>query len=114
MEYHLPLLAMSEEQLKALLAKLKEDAGLQEKLKGAADLDAAVVIAKEAGFDVNKAELLNHQAKQTVALSDEDLEGVAGGCGGGSCGAYVTDFPTGHNRCTQKYSVRQCKTEGCG
>jgi hypothetical protein len=29
---------MSEEQLTALLAKLKEDAGLQEKLKGAADL----------------------------------------------------------------------------
>jgi len=33
--------AMSEEQLSALLAKLKDDAGLQEKLKGAADLDAA-------------------------------------------------------------------------
>ncbi len=36
---------MSEEQLTALLAKLKGDAGLQEKLKGAADLDAAVGIA---------------------------------------------------------------------
>jgi predicted ribosomally synthesized peptide with nif11-like leader len=84
MEYHLPLFAMSEEQLSAFLAKLKDDVGLQEKLKGAADLDAAVVIAKEAGFDVNKAELHNHQAKQTVALSDEDLEGVAGGrCAGG-------------------------------
>jgi hypothetical protein len=30
---------MSEEQLAALLAKLKDDTGLQEKLKGAADLD---------------------------------------------------------------------------
>ena len=38
---------MSEEQLTALLAKIKEDAGLQEKLRGAADLDAAVAIAKE-------------------------------------------------------------------
>ncbi len=45
---------MSEEQLSALLAKLKDDAGLQEKLKGAADLDAAVAMAKEAGFDVSK------------------------------------------------------------
>jgi predicted ribosomally synthesized peptide with nif11-like leader len=45
---------MSEEQLSALLAKMKEDAGLQEKLKGAADLHAAVAIAKEAGFDVSK------------------------------------------------------------
>jgi hypothetical protein len=31
---HLPLLAMSEEQLSTLLAKLKDDKGLQEKLKG--------------------------------------------------------------------------------
>ena len=39
MEYHLPLLVMSEEQLAALIAKLKDDEGFQEKLKGAADLD---------------------------------------------------------------------------
>ena len=71
--------AMSEEQLSALLAKLKEDAGLQEKLKGAGDLDAATAIAKEAGFDVSKADWLRYQAKQTLELSDEELEGVAGG-----------------------------------
>ena len=75
---HRPL-PMSEEQLSALLAKLKDDAGLQEKLKGAADLDAAVAIAKEAGFDVNKADWLRHQANQTLELSDEELEGVSGG-----------------------------------
>ena len=70
---------MSEEQLAALLAKLKEDAVLQEKLKGAADLDAAVALAKEAGFDVSKADWLRHQAKHNLELSDEQLEGVAGG-----------------------------------
>ena len=70
---------MSEEQLSALLAKLKEDAGLQEKLKGAADLDAAVALAKEAGFDVSKADWLKYQAQQTLELSDEELESVAGG-----------------------------------
>jgi predicted ribosomally synthesized peptide with nif11-like leader len=70
---------MSEEQLTALLAKLKDDAGLQEKLKGAADLDAAVALAKEAGFDVSKADWLKYQAKQTLELSDEELEDVAGG-----------------------------------
>jgi predicted ribosomally synthesized peptide with nif11-like leader len=70
---------MSEEQVTALLAKLKEDAGLQEKLKGTADLDAAVAIAKEAGFDVSKADWLKHQARQTLKLTDEELEGVAGG-----------------------------------
>jgi predicted ribosomally synthesized peptide with nif11-like leader len=80
MEYHLPLLAMSEEQLAALLAKLKDDEGLQEKLKCAADdLDAVAAIAKEAGFDISKADWLRYQAKQTIELSDEELEGVAGG-----------------------------------
>ena len=79
MEYHLPLLEMSEEQLAALLAKLKDDEGLQEKLKGAADLDAVLVIAKEAGFDVSKADWLRYQAQQTIELSDEELEGIAGG-----------------------------------
>jgi len=73
--------AMSEEQLSALLAKLKEDAGLQEKLKGATDLDAAVAMAKEAGFDVRKADWVRHQAKQTLELSDEELESSAGGVG---------------------------------
>jgi hypothetical protein len=70
---------MSEEQLSALLAKLKDDAGLQEKLKGAADLDTAIALAKEAGFDVSKADWLRYQAKQTMELNDEELEGVAGG-----------------------------------
>ena len=77
-----PLPAMSEEQLSALLAKLKEDTDLQEKLKGAGDLDAAVAIAKEAGFDMSKADWLRYQANQRLLvkdLSDEELEGVAGG-----------------------------------
>ena len=77
---------MSEEQLSALLAKLKEDAGLQEKLRGAGDLDAAVALAKEAGFDVSKADWLKYQAKQTLELSDEEMEGVAGGG--------LNDYPT--------------------
>ena len=70
---------MSEEQLSVLLAKLKEDSGLREKFQGAADLDAAVAMAQEAGFDVSKADWLEYQAKQTLELSDEELEGVAGG-----------------------------------
>ena len=93
MEYHLPLLTMSEEQLAALIAKLKDDEGLQEKLKGADDLDAVLAIAKDAGFDISKAAWLRYQAQQTIELSDEELEGVAGGLlfplitliGGGQC-----------------------------
>ncbi len=70
---------MSEEQLSALLAKLKEDAGLREKLQGSGDLDAAVALAQETGFDVSKADWVKYQAQQALELSDEELEGVAGG-----------------------------------
>ena len=70
---------MTEEQLAALLAKLKDDEGLQEKFKGASDLDAVLAIAKDAGFDISKAAWLRYQAKQTIELSDKELEGVAGG-----------------------------------
>ena len=70
---------MSEEQLAALLAKLKDDAGLQKKLKGAADLDAVLAIAKEAGFAITAADLLRNQAQNIMPLSDAELESVVGG-----------------------------------
>ena len=89
MDSHRTAQAMSEEQLAALLAKLKEDAGLQEKLKGAAELDAVLAIAKDAGFDVSKAAWLKYQAKQTLELSDEELESVSGG------GFSLLDFSPG-------------------
>ncbi len=77
---------MSEEQLSALFAKLQDDAGLREKLKGAADLDAAVAIAKEAGLDVSKAAWLKYQAQQqTHELSDEELDSVVGGMVSAGC-----------------------------
>jgi predicted ribosomally synthesized peptide with nif11-like leader len=65
LEAHTPLAAMSQEQLSALLAKLKDDArlrqtSLREKLMGAADPDAAVAMAQEAGFDVSKDDWLRN------------------------------------------------------
>ena len=60
------------------------------KASSQADLDAAVAIAKEAGFDVSKADWLNHQAKQTMDLSDEELEGAAGGA---TAGAFCDPIP---------------------
>jgi predicted ribosomally synthesized peptide with nif11-like leader len=86
---------MSEEQLSALLAKLKDDAGLREKLQGAADLDAFLAIAKEAGFDVSKADWVRYEAQQTLELSDEDLKDVADGILsiGRPCGCVQTIRP---------------------
>jgi len=82
---------MSEEQLNSFLEAVKADAGLQEKLKGAADLDAAVALANEAGFDARKADFIRYQAKQMAELSDEELEGVAGG--GGWLGPVIWPWP---------------------
>ena len=65
---------MSEEQLKAFLEAVKADVGLEEKLKGAADLDAAVEIAAKAGFDVSNSDWLEAQKP-----SDKELEGISGG-----------------------------------
>jgi len=81
---------MSEEQLSALLAKLKEDAGLREKFQGAADLDAVVALGKEAGFDVSKADWLKYQAQQALDLSDEELGNVAGGAAAALVAALLT------------------------
>jgi len=66
---------MSEEHLKAFLEKVKGDTSLQEKLKEASDSDAVLAIAKEAGFSISDDDLKNAQSE----LSDEELEGVAGG-----------------------------------
>ena len=67
---------MSEDQLSALLAKLKEDAGLREKLMGAADLEDAIAIAKEAGLE------LTFKSDEMSNVEDHELELVAGGSGG--------------------------------
>ena len=69
---------MSEEQLKAFLEKVKADTSLQEKLNGAADADAVMEIAKEAGFAITAEDIQSMQSA-TVELSDEELIDVAGG-----------------------------------
>ena len=85
---------MSEEQLKAFLEKVKADTSLQEKLKAAADFDAVLAIANEAGFMISADEV-------QIGLSDDELEGAAGGGGDPSeptclCGYFKT-------RCESSY-----------
>ncbi|KZR80705.1 Nitrogen fixation protein of unknown function [Synechococcus sp. MIT S9509] len=65
---------MSEEQLKAFLAKIKGDTSLQERLKAAADVDAVLAIAKDAGLSISTDDLKKAQSE----ISEEELE-VAGG-----------------------------------
>jgi len=66
---------MSEDQLNAFLARVKQDTNLQAKLKAAADSDAVLAIANEFGFNISADDLKNAQP----AISEEDLEGIAGG-----------------------------------
>ena len=73
--------AMSGEKLKAFLEAAQADAGLQEKLKAAADANAVAAIAKDAGFSITADDLksaLNAQSQ----ISEEELEGVAAGSRG--------------------------------
>ena len=65
---------MPEEQLKAFLEKVKADTSLKEKLK-AASPEAVIEIAKEAGFLITAEDMQS----ATIELSDEELEGAAGG-----------------------------------
>ncbi|QNI54826.1 nif11-like leader peptide domain protein [Synechococcus sp. BIOS-E4-1] len=65
---------MTQEQLNAFLACAKSNTKLQDMLKAAADSDAVVAIAKEAGFSISADEL-----NKASELSEEELEGVSGG-----------------------------------
>ena len=65
---------MSEEQLKAFLAKAKDDQSIQDKLKAAKSPEDVVDIAKEHGH-----EFTADKIEGVTELSREELEGIAGG-----------------------------------
>ena len=75
---------MSEEQLKAFLAKVKGDSNLQEKLKAAQSPEDVVGIAKEHGYEFT--------ADKITELTEDELEGVAGGRV--QCGTVCTKYWT--------------------
>ncbi len=64
---------MSEEQLKAFIAKVQADKSLQEQLN--AEGAEPVAIAKAAGFSITTEDLNTYRQN----LSDAELESVAGG-----------------------------------
>ena len=66
---------MSEEQLKAFLEKVRDDTDLQEKFKAAASTEAAIEIAKSAGFSVTADDIQSSQSEP----ADDELESAAGG-----------------------------------
>lgn len=71
---------MSAESLKAFFAKVHSDPALTAKAKeiGTSDFKKTEAFAKELGFDITDDDLTNY-VKETSALSDDDLDNVAGG-----------------------------------
>ena len=79
---------MSEEQLKAFIAKVQADASLQEQLK--AEGADVVAIAKAAGFAITTDDLEAQRQNLPENLSDDELEGVAGGFDEVRCSVKIT------------------------
>jgi len=71
---------MSAKELKAFIQLVKNDPAIQEKLR-VADADP-VSIAQESGFSVTDADLKRAHAQRPEALTDEQLERIAGGSPG--------------------------------
>ena len=78
---------MSEEQLKAFIAKAKNDQSIQVKLKAAKSPEEVVGIAKEHGHEFT--------ADKITELSKGELDGVAGG----GTYMYYCNGPTLHTNC---------------
>ena len=75
---------MSLGQLKAFLAKAKDDQSIQEKLKAAKSPEDVVGIAKEHGHEFT--------ADKINQLSDDELEGVSGGSSYSVCPLKCTNL----------------------
>ena len=72
---------MSIGKLKGFWEAIQSDSSLQEKLGALSDADSIASIAREAGFEITADEVKEAQSE----LSDEQLDGVAGGCCCGCC-----------------------------
>ena len=79
---------MSEEQLKAFIAKVQSDTSLQEQLKvEGADV---VAIAKAAGFAITTEDLNSYRQN----LSDQELEAASGGASTPGCMTLIDWYKT--------------------
>jgi len=73
---------MSRIELTALLARLQSDEGLKQALKAAKTAEEAIKITSEAGYKLDQEDLIRYKSEHVTVLSDQELEGVAGGRGG--------------------------------
>jgi len=69
---------MSEEQFSVFSAVFHADPGLLDKLNVAADLNAALTLASEAGLDISAEDCRTYLSSQT-SFNGEDLAAIRGG-----------------------------------
>jgi predicted ribosomally synthesized peptide with nif11-like leader len=96
---------MSEDQLKAFLARVSQDSDLQRRLSTMDNLDDVLQLASESGFQFSKSDWQQHINPGATAMSDKELETVAGGIcynsgashwgDGGQCASQFTCANTG-------------------
>jgi predicted ribosomally synthesized peptide with nif11-like leader len=67
-------LSMAEHSLLAFITAVRQDPALQQQLSAtsAADADEVAAIARQAGFEVRPADLVNHRDGLLVDYEDED------------------------------------------
>ena len=70
---------MSKEQFRALQERMAGDLAFQASLKSAGDVESALQIAREAGFDVNQDDVSEYLANQEQALADDQVKDLSGG-----------------------------------
>ena len=80
---------MSKENLDQFIQKVTDDEQLQVRIGEEIDIDSLIALGAECGCEFSVEDLA-----QTVELSDEELDGVAGGVGG-SVRVTTTEFDMG-------------------
>jgi predicted ribosomally synthesized peptide with nif11-like leader len=72
---------MGIESAKAFIEKVKSDEGFKSQLAELKDGQARLEFAKKSGFNFTADDIA--KVKEEQGLTDEELDGVAGGCGHG-------------------------------
>ena len=70
---------MSIEKIEKFVAHVRSNVDLEDKLKNAVGIPAVVKVANEHGHDINESEMRDYVVEHEALLTDEELEGVAGG-----------------------------------
>jgi predicted ribosomally synthesized peptide with nif11-like leader len=68
-----------EERIALIVSRLRESPELKEKLLSAQSVDEAIDLANEYGLELDLDSILKLRSSTVNELSDEELEGIAGG-----------------------------------